>query len=537
MKLQEKKWMKPRFIKSFINFVRILQTMSKKMHTPWVVTGIGGLILGIAAILVIDSKMVQTSTNEYCMSCHYHEQADADWKKSEHFNSRSGVMTDCAACHLPPKEEGYLRYMMVKARMGAKDIWAKMTKNPDEIDWQAKRDLAHARKIVYNSSCVKCHANLFPEGISDDGITAHLYYEENAEKLDLQCISCHLNTGHFMPGYQHKKLEGKIDTGTGMIYDSAAVVTSFADFTETVPGTHASIRMIAVPGGEFQLGSPDGEPCRASDEGPQRKVRISPFFMGETEVTWLQYWSFYNETMSEGRTPPETVYANNSRPDVDAVTGPTPPFGFPDQGWGMGDRPAITMTHYAAETFCQWLSLKTGRHYRLPTEAEWEYAARGGTETPYFFEGDPRRLSGTTLRSRLFQADTTQIARYVIYGMNSGGRTQEPDAVKANPFGLKNMLGNVMEYCSDWYAEDAYAKMADGAVDPKGPEEGSEHVVRGGCYADDAAKVRSSSRGHTLHDEWLRTDPQNPKSIWWYSDIRGIGFRVVCDVPEGIEKQ
>ena len=71
--------------------------------------------------------------------------------------------------------------------------------------------------------------------------------------------------------------------------------------------------------------------------------------------------------MSEGRTPPETVYANNSNPNVDAISGPTPPFGFPDQGWGGGDRPAITMTHYAAETFCQWLSKKTGKTYRLPT--------------------------------------------------------------------------------------------------------------------------------------------------------------------------
>lgn len=256
--------------------------------------------------------------------------------------------------------------------------------------------------------------------------------------------------------------------------------------------------------------------------------------MGEVEVTWHQFWAFYNETMSEGRTPPEKIYANNNRPDVDAVSGPTPPFGFPDQGWGMGERPAITMTHYAAETFCQWLSLKTGRNYRLPTEAEWEYAARGGTQTPYFFEGSPKKYSKETFWNKLFGADTTSIASYVVYSEDSFGKTQEPSEVKANPFGLKNMLGNVMEYCSDRYAADAYSRIADGELDPKGPESGDEFVVRGGAYSDDASLVRCASRAHTKTDDWLRTDPQNPKSIWWYSDIKGIGFRVVCDVPDGI---
>ena len=193
------------------------------------------------------------------------------------------------------------------------------------------------------------------------------------------------------------------------------------------------------------------------------------------------------------------------------------------------------MTHYAATTFCQWLSLKTGRHYRLPTEAEWEYAVRGGTDTPYFFEGNPKKYSRGGFLSKLKGADTTMIARYVVYSEDSSGKTQEPNSVKANPFGLKNMLGNVMEYCSDWYAEDAYSKLADGASDPKGPSSGTEHVIRGGSYSDDASLVRCAARSHTEHDKWLKTDPQNPKSIWWYSDIKGIGFRVVCDVPEDLK--
>lgn len=506
---------------------------AKGKRKTWLLIALGGAIVGFSAMLALEKLSVETSTNDYCMSCHVHTQADADWKKSIHYNNESGVVTDCAACHLPPKEDGLLRYYMTKARTGAKDLWSYWTKDTDKIDWQARREVEYATGIVFNATCEKCHLNLYPEGVTDDGITAHLYYEENARKLDLQCISCHLDAGHEIPGYQHKTLEGKVET-VGTIYDSLATVEEFSPFTETVPGTNAAIRMIAIPGGSFTIGSSPKEPYHRPDEGPQRTVRISPFFMGETEVTWQQYWAFYNETMSEGRTPPEVIYANNSRPDVDAVSGPTPPFGFPDQGWGMGDRPAITMTHYAAETFCQWLSLKTGRKYRLPTEAEWEYAARAGTESPYFFEGDPRKYSLKRTWNRWFGADTSIIGRYVVYAGNSRNQTEEPSSVAANPFGLKNMLGNVMEYCADWYVEDAYTLLEDGMTDPRGPEDGTKFVVRGGSYSDDASRVRCASRGHTLHDAWLRTDPQNPKSIWWYSDIKGVGFRVVCEVPEGV---
>ena len=496
---------------------------------------LGGLAVGVVLMMAVNVADTYTSTNDSCMSCHYHEEADRLWKQSSHHLNESGTVTDCAACHLPPKQEGLNRYYMIKLKMGAKDLWAKAVKDKEDIDWEAKRQVDYAPRIVYNASCVKCHEDLYPEGISDDGVSAHLYYDENAEKLQLNCVSCHLNAGHYIEGYTHQKLQGTVDTGPGEIYEAPAAIDRFETFTETVPGTNAAIRMVAIPGGEFLLGSPADEPRRRADEGPQKRVRVSRFFMAETEITWRQFWSFYNETLSEGRTPPSLVYELNSRDNLDAVTGPTPPFGFPDQGWGMGERPAITMTHYAAETFCQWLSLKTGKTYRLPTEAEWEYAARGGTDTPYFFEGDPKKYDPKGLR-KLFGTDTTMIARYVVYDGNSPSRTQEPSAVKANPFGLKNMLGNVMEYCSDRYAEDAYAAIADGALDPKGPAEGDEFVVRGGSYAEGAGAVRCAARDHTRHDDWLRTDPQNPKSIWWYSDVKAIGFRVVCEVPDSVEE-
>ena len=505
----------------------------KKKSKKYLYFSLAGLLVGIAAMIGFDYMWEATSTNEACMACHVHEKADLAWNQSLHSkNNKSGVPTDCAACHLPPR--GTWKHFTAKAQMGVKDIYAYMTKDKEKINWEAKSELSHAQKIVYNESCKQCHQNLFPQGVSDDAVKAHLYYEENEEKLGLQCISCHLDAGHYMPNYHHGKVEGTITIKDTTRFASAATLTAFQDFEETVPGTAVRISMKAIPAGTFTIGSPKNEAFRAEDEGPQRKVSLSAFFMAETEITWDQYWGFYNETMSEGRTPPEKIYANNNRPDVDAVSGPTPPFGYPDQGWGMDSRPAITMTHYAAETFCQWLSLKTGKHYRLPTEAEWEYAARGGTETPYFFEGSPKKFSNEGFMRHFFAPDTTNINRYVIYANNSMAKTQEPKRVGANPFGLKNMLGNVMEYCADKYTADTYNRWEDGVHDPICTE-GDEYVVRGGSYTDDASAVRCAARAHTEHVAWLKTDPQQPKSIWWYSDIKGIGFRVVCEVPADIK--
>lgn len=486
-----------------------------------------GVVLGFGAMLVCDYFYEKSSTTEACMACHVHPEAENAWKQSVHYNNGSGVTTDCAECHLPPR--GTFAHFTAKAKTGLKDLWSYWTKDKETLDFESKKELEYATGIVYNESCKRCHTNLFPQGLSDDGVAAHLYYEENEEKLGLNCISCHLDVGHYMPGYKHEKMSAApIDTA-GTVYETAAVLTGFQNFTETVPGTRSSISMIAIKGGTFKMGSAEGDSYSQPDEYPQHEVTVSDFYMAELEITWDQYWAFYSETMSEGRTKPETIYANNTRPDVDAVSGPTPPFGMPDQSWGMGSRPAITMTHYAAETFCQWLRLKTGKNYRLPTEAEWEYAARGGTDTPYFFEGKPGSYTSESFWNGIFGADTTNINRFTIYALNSKNRTQEPNRVAANPFGLKNMLGNVYEYCADYYAEDAYASVQNGAVDPKGPASGTDYVIRGGCYADDAKNLRCAARAHSDYDKWLKTDPQNPKSIWWLSDFKGIGFRIVCD--------
>jgi len=171
--------------------------------------------------------------------------------------------------------------------------------------------------------------------------------------------------------------------------------------------------------------------------------------------------------------------------------------------------------------------------YELPTEAEWEYAARGGTETPYFFDGNPKKYTSEGFFKKIFKPDTSVIASRIIYKVNSNSRTSEPSSVKPNPFGLRNMLGNVAEFCSDIYSENYY--MHDSTrVNPKGPLSGQERVIRGGSFKSDAKDVRSASRDYTKSRAWLVTDPQMPKSIWWYSDCIDVGFRVVCEPDSAV---
>ncbi len=484
-----------------------------------------GIIAGIIIILCFDRAVNATSTNNYCASCHVHPQATSSWKKSVHYSTKSGYHVSCTECHLPPKGEGYLTE---KSKTGLRDLWSYWTKDSASFDWEAAGSLERASKHVYNATCLKCHENLFPAELTRKGADAHLYYKQMTEKgEDLQCIACHLNSGHYIEGYTlgSNKSFGQGIPGTDTIYTTPAVIKDFSTFKEQIPGTGVSFKMVAIPGGTFKMGSPEDEPLRGSDEGPVHEVTVSSFFMAEVEVTWDEYMAFYAQTAAEGRST-DTEGIRKQKDDVDAISGATPPYGQPDQKWGMGQRPAISMSFHAAETYCRWLSKVTGKKYRLPTEAEWEYACRAKTETPYFFTGDPKEF----VKKGIFKnrPDTAVINTYVVYNENSPSKTQEPSFVKPNAFGLKNMSGNVAEFCSDWYGDYVSGSL----TDPRGPESGEEHVIRGGSFRNDAKLVRSASRDHTRTDEWLRTDPQMPKSIWWYSDCFYVGFRVVCEVEK-----
>ena len=488
---------------------------------------VSGFIICLIFIKSGKEVVSYTSTDKYCVSCHIHPQADQTWKLSTHYNNPSGNIVHCSQCHLPPEGHGYLP---AKAKHGIKDAYGYFFKDSAKINWEEKRLLENAKGFVYEKSCLECHTNLFPVSLSINGGNAHLFY--TTSKDPLSCINCHINVGHYDKNaiHAHDTSFGVTVTANQAIYTEPAKVERFINFSEMIPGTNVSFEMVAVPGGTFNMGSPETEPLRKPDEGPVRKIAVSKFWMAKTEVTWDEYLAFFRATGSQGRTEGQSA----SKKNVDAISGATPPWGAPDQSWGKGSRPAITMTWYAANVYCRWLSKVTGKKYRLPTEAEWEYACRGGTETPYFFAGNPKELSSIGLLKKFFKPDTSNINSRVVYKLNSSARTKEPSFMKENPFGLVNMAGNVAEFCFDFYSPDAYKADSVGMINPKGPITGQEHVIRGGSFKSDAKDVRSAARNFTKTKAWLVTDPQMPKSIWWYSDCIDVGFRVVLEADTSI---
>ncbi|MFA5329154.1 MAG: SUMF1/EgtB/PvdO family nonheme iron enzyme [Prolixibacteraceae bacterium] len=496
---------------------------SGKRTFLWVI--LIGLFTAFVFMFAAQKAVNYTSSDNYCMSCHVHPHAEQSWKLSPHHDNKAGIIVHCVECHLPPEGQGML---FAKAKHGAIDVYGYLFKDSADFNWEAKRKLEKARKFTYTESCVKCHQNLFPKTLTVEGENAHLNFLTS--KSEVSCLNCHLDVGHFDPNNKH---EHNMNFGNSVaenteVYTQPTEVTKFASFTEKIPATSVSFDMVAIPGGEFKMGSPKNEPLRKKDESPVHSVKISRFFMAKVEVSWDEYLEFFKATSSQGRKEAE------ENENVDAISGPTPPWGAPDQGWGKGPRPAITMSWKAANTYCKWLSKVTGKKYRLPTEAEWEYAARGGTETPYFFAGSPKDYTSEGFFRKIFGTDTTTISSYVAYKGDSPTQTVEPASVKENPFGLKNMLGNVYEFCSDYYSPKAYSAYKQLVLDPKGPKRGQEHVIRGGSFKSDAKDVRCASRDFTKTKAWLVTDPQMPKSVWWYSDCIDIGFRVVCEADNNL---
>lgn len=283
-----------------------------------------------------------------------------------------------------------------------------------------------------------------------------------------------------------------------------------APYTETIPDTKVSFDMVPVPAGTFTMGSPATEPGHQPDESPQRQVTLPAFYVGRIEVTWDEYDQFgFKLDLQRKR----KLGVQLPQDAADAVTRPTPPYADESWGWGKETQPVIGVTQYAAVKYCEWLSARTGKKYRLPTEAEWEYAARAGTKTPYFFGDDPAGLG-----------------EYAWYRANSEEQPHVGAQKKPNAWGLYDMHGNAAEWTGDLYGADAYATPAGSA--PPFNDPGKKlypHVVRGGSWDDDPVKLRSAAR-RASSESWSRRDPQNPKSLWWHTDATFVGFRVVREM-------
>jgi formylglycine-generating enzyme required for sulfatase activity len=288
-------------------------------------------------------------------------------------------------------------------------------------------------------------------------------------------------------------------------------------YTEVVPGADVEFDMVPIPAGKFVMGSPEGEEGRKDDEGPQVEVEIEPFWMAKLETSWDAYDTWLFKLDKERRKAKRkrgaeemSKWDQNWELLVDAMSRPTPPYSDMTFGMGHDGYPAICMTQFAAKMYCKWLTASTGRYYRLPTEAEWEYACRAGTTTAYSFGDDPDKLED-----------------YGWYFDNSE-QYQKLGKKEPNPWGLYDMHGNVAEWVLDQYVADFYKTHVGNPVKAPYlvPKTEFPRVARGGSWDDDPEDCRSSARRFSSPD-WKMQDPQLPQSIWYHTDATFLGFRVV----------
>lgn len=258
-------------------------------------------------------------------------------------------------------------------------------------------------------------------------------------------------------------------------------------YSTTIPGSEISFKMLPIPAGNVAMNA----------GGTQKNIHLSAFWMGEKEVTHDEFLVFFND---------DSVTRNS---EVDAVTRPTSQ--YIDLSWGMGKQggfPFNSMSQKTAIMYCRWLYQKTGTFYRLPTEAEWEYACRAGTTTAYFF-GD----------------DSSAIGDYAWYAGNSENKYHKTGTKKPNSWGLYDMLGNVAEWTLDQYNEN-YVKDAAEKDPMTEPTSKYPKTLKGGGFDNNAAMMRCDAR-YKSDASWNRRDPQIPKSKWWLTDAATVGFRIV----------
>ena len=277
-------------------------------------------------------------------------------------------------------------------------------------------------------------------------------------------------------------------------------------YDSPIPGTDVVFHMEPVPGGEITVGS------------DQRRYRVEPFWMGRFEVTWAEYTQFmdlYHAFKQFQINRQRTVTDNN---EIDAITAPTPLY-EPTYTFEYGNeprQPAVTVTQYAAKQYTKWVSAITGQQYRLPAEAEWEHACRAGASTTYHFGDSPGEL-----------------AQFAWYSGNTDRKgTQIVGQKKPNGWGLFDMHGNAAEWVLDG-PDRSEASPADtilnATTDWIHATTPDQRKVRGGSWELEADACGCASRLLSVHADWKYTDPNSPKSPWWFTDdpARGVGFRLM----------
>lgn len=272
----------------------------------------------------------------------------------------------------------------------------------------------------------------------------------------------------------------------------------------SIPGTAVSFQMALLPGGSFRMGSPVVEANREDDE-TQHSVQLDAFWIGVCEVTWDEFYCFQFRHFDSDSSQAGPGF------QADAIARPSPPYFDFTYGRGRaGGFPAATMTQQSALRYCQWLSDKTGDFYRLPSEAEWEYACRAGSTTAYSWGDNPKQAS-----------------EFAWYYDNSSGSYQKVGTKQANAWGLHDMHGNVAEWTLDFYTVGLAHDVDSVFVNPiVFPSKKHSRTVRGGSFEDYAPQLRSAERRKS-DPKWQARDPQIPKSKWWNPDSPFVGFRIV----------
>jgi formylglycine-generating enzyme required for sulfatase activity len=318
-------------------------------------------------------------------------------------------------------------------------------------------------------------------------------------------------------------LSGQTDTDS-LTFESHSVI---------FPGSELTMELMPVSGGSFNMGP--------FEDGSTHEVKVDSFWMSQNEINWDLYKLYLVESMDElrkeayayyfGEELPDSVSYDNLPEDVvtkieemglsaDIVSKPSPPYSDVTYGMGTDGFPAVNITHYAAVMFTKWLSVKTGEFYRLPTEAEWEYACRAGANEEY------QQPSADELEAIAWHRD------------NSNRQYQPVGTKEPNAYGLYNMFGNVAEWTLDQYLEDYSQALEDEpAENPLFiPEKLYPRSVRGGSWMDDPAQASCLQRRGSA-PKWKMKDPQYPKSAWWHTNAPFVGFRVVkpLEQPETVE--